>query len=112
MVNNVDRSGLRDWLVQRVSAVIIGLYAIYLLVYLFVYQPLYFAQWQSLFNSLWMKIATIIVLLSVLWHAWIGLWTIFTDYVKPKAVRLLLETLVILLLLAYLVWAIEILWGL
>lgn len=57
-----------------------------------------------------MKIVTFIVLLSILWHAWIGLWTVFTDYVKNRPIRLILEILVSLLLIVYLAWVAEILW--
>ncbi len=110
MVTHSSHRGLRDWLVQRVSALLIGLYTIFILIYLLRNQPTYYAQWHALFHHLFMKIATFIVLLSVVWHAWIGLWTVFTDYVKNTAVRLTLEILVLLLLLAYLSWGFEILW--
>ena len=110
MVGNVDRRGLRDWLAQRVTAVLIGAYVIFLLSYLVLHSGIGYQQWHALFNHVVMKMATVIVVLSILWHAWLGLWTVFTDYVKNKVVRLLLETAVILLLVAYLVWLVDILW--
>lgn len=110
MVGMGRHSGFRDWIAQRVSAILIGAYTIFIAVYFMTNQPLYFAQWSSLFSNIWMKMATFIVLLSILWHAWIGLWTVFTDYVKPTAVRLVLQIIVILLLAAYLLWGFEILW--
>ena len=106
----VDRSGWRDWLVQRVTAVVIGVYAIFLFLYLFIHPTITYGQWHSLFSHLVMKMFTFIVLLSILWHAWIGLWTVFTDYVKNKPTRLALETIVCLLLIAFLAWTFEILW--
>ena len=106
----VNRRGLRDWLVQRISAVLIGIYAVYLVLYIAIEQPLSFSDWHQFFHNIAMRIATFIVLLGILWHAWIGIWTVFTDYVKPKAVRLVLETIVCLALLAYLGWMIEVLW--
>lgn len=111
MVSQMDRTGFRDWLIQRISAVIIGLFAIFIVIYLLKYQPLYYAQWSLLFSHLWMKMITFIVVVSVLWHAWLGLWTVFTDYVKPTAVRVTLEIIILLLIGAYFVWTIEILWG-
>ena len=105
-----NHRGLRDWMVQRVTALLIGIYTIFILIYLLRNQPTYYAQWHALFHHLVMKISTFIVLLSVVWHAWIGLWTVFTDYVKNAAVRLTLETLVILLLVGYLAWCFEIFW--
>jgi len=58
-----------------------------------------------------MKMATLVILIAVLWHAWIGLWTVFTDYVKNGLVRLFLETVVFVALLGYLVWCVDALWG-
>ena len=108
---NVSRRGLHDWLVQRVSAVLIGLYVIFLVGFICTHHPLSYDVWHQLFSLVAMKVATIIVMLSILWHAWIGLWTVFTDYVKPKALRLVLEILVIIVLASYLIWCIDVLWG-
>lgn len=111
MVSVKSNAGYRDWLVQRITAVIIAAYAIFLMLYVLINQPIGYAQWQVLFGHAVMRIATFVVLLSILWHAWIGLWTIFTDYVKPKNIRLLLEIIVCVLLIVYLIWCFEILWG-
>lgn len=110
MVKKMDRAGLRDWIVQRVTALLIGVYTLFLFAYFLSNPSLTYATWRGLFDSLWMRLATLLVLVSVLWHAWIGLWTVFTDYVKPKCVRLLLQALVILLMLVYFIWVFFILW--
>lgn len=104
-------SGLRDWILQRISSVLILIYVGSFYIYFLTTRPVYFAEWYRLHHYLSMKIFTFLVLLSVLIHAWIGLWTVFTDYVKNLAVRFILQVLVILLLLAYVIWGIEILWG-
>lgn len=109
MVVKSSHSGLRDWLVQRISAVVIGLYTIFMALYLVDNQPIYFAQWHHLFNNVLVKIATLVTLLAILWHAWIGLWTVLTDYVKHSGTRLILQSLVIILLLGYVLWGVEIL---
>lgn len=108
MVSPVSHRGFRDWLIQRTTAILIGLYAIGLIIYVFNHADMTFATWQQLFSHMWMKIATIIALVSVLWHAWIGLWTVFTDYVKCKKLRLVLEVIVCLLLVFYLIWTLMI----
>ncbi len=110
MVAHVDRSGLRDWLVQRVTAVLIGAYALLIYIYIICHPGITYDQWHALFSHLAMKMFTFVVLLSILWHAWIGLWTVFTDYVKNRPIRLVLETVVCLVLIAFLAWTIEILW--
>ena len=109
VVKTASHSGLRDWLIQRVSAVVIGLYLIFMLLFFFENQPVYFAQWHALFNNALVKIATLVALIAVLWHAWIGLWTVLTDYIKQVGLRLTLQSLVIILLLSYFLWGIEIL---
>lgn len=109
MALKASHSGLRDWLIQRVSAVIIGLYTLFIAGYLFKNRPLYFAQWQTFFHGSLIKIATLVTLIAVLWHAWIGLWTVLTDYIKIGALRLVLQAVVIILLLGYVLWGVEIL---
>lgn len=106
----MDQRGLHEWIIQRVSALLIGLYAVFLTVYFFLHQPLNYFEWHTLFSHLAMKIATFVALISVLWHAWIGLWTVFTDYVKCGYVRHLLEALIVIAFASYLAWCIDILW--
>lgn len=110
-VTSLTRNGLRDWLIQRVSAVIVAAYSIFLLVFFFTHCPLSFEQWQSLFSNTWMKIASVMTLLALLAHAWIGVWTIATDYIKVIWLRLVFHMMVIILLFAALIWGIIILWG-
>lgn len=107
MVAKINRRGFHEWVVQRVSAVLIGIYAVFLFAFIFTHSPIDFSIWNALFSNLVMKIATFVVLIAILWHAWIGLWTVFTDYVKNNAVRLLLEVLVILALLSYFAWCVD-----
>lgn len=111
MVGRIDRRGLHDWIAQRITALIVLVYTLTLMAYLFFCPALNHQAITKIFDHLVMKIATVVALLSILWHAWIGLWTVLTDYVKPKFIRLILEVAIILLLLAYLVWLVEILWG-
>ena len=110
-VTNFGRNGLSDWLIQRVSAVVMLIYTVFLVVYLLNHPHLDYATWQGLFAHPLMKIATLIVLLLLLAHMWIGLWIVFTDYIKCPCGRLFLQTVVILLILGYLLWGILMIWG-
>ncbi|HLD84356.1 MAG TPA: succinate dehydrogenase, hydrophobic membrane anchor protein [Coxiellaceae bacterium] len=110
MVTKLSDRGFYEWIVQRMSALLIGAYTVFLLVYLVKHPGLRYAQWHALFLHPAMKIATMIALLSIVWHAWIGLWTVFTDYVKVVFVRIMLETFTILALLAYVFWCFDALW--
>lgn len=109
MAVKVSHKGLRDWLIQRITAVIIGLYFVFIIAYLLINQPVSFASWRNLFDNPLLVLSSFIVLLAILWHTWIGLWTVLTDYVKNPGLRLALQSLVLLLLLAYVVWGVKIL---
>lgn len=108
---NLSRTGLRDWLIQRVSAVILGGYFLLILGYIVLNPHIEFYTWQALFAGRSMRIFSFLALLSMVLHAWVGIWTVLTDYVKLAYVRLLLQVIVILALLSYLLWGIEILWS-
>lgn len=110
-VLGVNHQGLTDWLIQRVSAVIMTVYTIGLVLYLIVSSGIEFSDWHALFAHGWMKLATILFILSLLFHAWVGIWTIFTDYVKPFWLRFILEVAVYLALIIFFFAALLILWG-
>lgn len=114
MVNRIvvgAHYGLRDWLVQRVTAVVMVLYLTALSAWL-LWQPyLDYDVWTGLFSSQWIRIATLLFLFCLFWHAWIGVRDVVMDYVKPAGVRLLIHVLVILALLFEAIWAVQILWG-
>jgi succinate dehydrogenase / fumarate reductase membrane anchor subunit len=72
--------------------------------------PLGYDGWAGLFVPLWMKIATLLALLALFYHAWIGMRDIWMDYIKPTWVRLSLQTLTALWLVYCAVWSVQILW--
>lgn len=102
--------GLKDWLVQRVTAVVMALYTLFLAGF-FLARPLTFATWHGLFHGLPVRLASLLFLFSVFIHAWVGMRDIFMDYVHPTALRLALHVAVILALVAYAAWAVQILWS-
>jgi succinate dehydrogenase / fumarate reductase membrane anchor subunit len=102
--------GLKDWLAQRVTAVVLAVYTVILLLALMVQPELTYGSWAGLFASPWMKVFTLLALLSLMWHAWIGVRDIFMDYIKPTGVRLFLQILTILALVGYGCWTVIILW--
>jgi succinate dehydrogenase / fumarate reductase membrane anchor subunit len=110
-VLGVNHQGLTDWLIQRVSAIVMAVYSIGLFGFFFTHSNLTFEDWHGLFANMWMKVATLLLLLSLLFHAWIGMWTIFTDYVKPFVVRLILHVIVLLALIAFFFEGALILWS-
>ena len=103
--------GLRDWMVQRVTAVVMVLYTLGLAGYLLLQPVVDYNVWTLLFSSSVVRSVSLLFLLSVFYHAWIGVRDIVMDYVKPAAIRLLIHVLVILALLLYAIWSVQILWG-
>ena len=110
-VSSLTRNGFRDWIFQRVSAVIVGLYVLLFVGYLILNPHMLFVNWQVLFCYTAVRISTLIVLLAVVIHAYIGLWTISTDYIKSTWVRFSFQVVVWLALLAFVIWGVLILWS-
>ncbi len=114
MVNRVVTGahyGLNDWLIQRVTAVVMAIYTVIMVGYLWLQPPLDYNMWSALFANQAMRTFTLLFLLSVFYHAWIGVRDIVMDYVKPPGVRLVIHVLVILMLVLYTIWSVQILWG-
>lgn len=105
------QNGVSDWLWQRVSAVILGTYFSFIFLYIVLHPGVDFAMWQTLFHYTTMRIFTLLALLSLLIHSWVGIWTVITDYIKCFVLRLFLQTAVVLALIIYLFWGIQILWS-
>ncbi|HEX4882396.1 MAG TPA: succinate dehydrogenase, hydrophobic membrane anchor protein [Porticoccaceae bacterium] len=117
-VTSFGRSGLSDWLMQRISAVIIAVYTLVMVGYLATHAELSYAQWAALHQQFWVRLLTLFTVLAIAAHAWIGIWAVLTDYVTVRLLgpiatplRLVLVLGAIALILAYVVWAIDILWG-
>jgi len=114
MVNRVVTGahyGLRDWLIQRVTAALMALYSAALAGYLLLQPELDYNVWTGLFSGQPMRTFTLLFLLGAFYHAWIGVRDIVMDYIKPAGVRLAIHVLVILTLALYAIWAVQTLWG-
>lgn len=103
--------GLRDWLVQRISAVMMVLYALFMAGWLLLHPHPDYDTWTLLFSGNPMRSFTLLVMLALFYHAWIGVRDIVMDYIKYPRLRLLIHVSVILTLVMYAIWAVQILWG-
>jgi len=103
--------GLGDWLLQRLTAVVMLLYTVALLACLLMEPPSTYAAWKGLFSGGLFRLATMLFVIALLYHAWVGMRDILMDYLRAAGLRLALEAAVGLALLFYLVWAASILWG-
>lgn len=115
-VTSFGRSGLSDWLIQRVSGVILLAYFIFIVAA--VAGGVDYVSWKALFSQVWVKVFSLMALLSLAAHAWIGLWAVLTDYLTERlmgttgnVLRISLQLLISLALFIYVVWGVQILWG-
>ncbi len=103
-------SGSRDWIMQRLSAVILAVYSIVIVGY-FLFADVNYDAWRAFMLSLPMKLFSLVTIVALVAHAWVGMWTVLTDYVKSSGLRIAIQSLVIIAVLAYLFWGVMIFWG-
>jgi succinate dehydrogenase / fumarate reductase membrane anchor subunit len=105
--------GLRDWLSQRVTAGIMAVFTFLVLAQvIFSRGPIGYDKWAGIFAAQWMKVLTFTVIVSLLYHVWVGMRDVLMDYVKPVGIRLVLQIVTIVWLTGCAGWAIQVLWRL
>lgn len=102
-------SGLKAWLLQRVSAVYLGAFLVYFLFSLLFAAPQSYAAWHGWMSSGVMSLATALFFVALLAHAWVGIRDVMLDYIKPFALRLTLLVLLAVALTLMALWIIRIL---
>lgn len=105
--------GTRDWLAQRVTAVLIVLFtAVVLVQVLFVRGPIGYEAWAGIFAPQWMKFITFGVIIALVWHIWIGVRDIWMDYFRSTSLRLVLQVFTLIWLAGCAGWGFQVLWRL
>lgn len=110
-VTSLSRNGLRDWLVQRFTAVMLCLYVVALAGFFLTHSHLSYDTWRNFWACSSIRFASILVLFSLVGHIWVGMWTVFTDYIKCPRLRLFLYVLLAIYLLGIVVWGFKIFWS-
>ncbi|MBU6485144.1 MAG: succinate dehydrogenase, hydrophobic membrane anchor protein [Betaproteobacteria bacterium] len=117
MVGDVERVavgahyGARDWLAQRVTAVVMTLYTLLIGLIVLWHGGLDYASWKAMFASTAFRVVSFLFMASLLFHAWVGMRNILMDYAKPTSLRLSLQVAVVCVLVAYAGWTVQVLWG-
>ena len=105
--------GLRDWLAQRVTAVLMALFTVIVFAQILLSKgPMGYDKWAGIFSPQWMKTLTCFVIIALLYHVWLGMREILMDYIQPVYLRLSLQVFSIVWLLGCAGWAIQVLWRL
>jgi succinate dehydrogenase / fumarate reductase membrane anchor subunit len=97
--------GLGEWIVQRVSAVYILLFMLVLAIRLELDPLASHADWQLLSSGTLFRAAWLLFIISLLIHAWIGLKSVFLDYVHNWRIRFLLIMMLGLVFSGMVIWA-------
>ncbi|HXD07983.1 MAG TPA: succinate dehydrogenase, hydrophobic membrane anchor protein [Burkholderiaceae bacterium] len=104
--------GFADWLAQRVTALLMALFTVVLVVQVIFGGPMGYDKWAGIFAQQWMKVLTFVVIVSLLYHVWVGMRDIWMDYVHSVGVKLLLQIFTLVWLVGCAGWAIQVLWRL
>lgn len=113
-VTSLSRNGLRDWLIQRITAVIIMVYCVVIIAHILSAGQLSHQFWHDLFHHNAIRVMSVLVVFSIVLHAWIGLWTVYTDYIKWhrwQYLRLFVQIATFIGLMALTAWSFVILWS-
>jgi succinate dehydrogenase / fumarate reductase membrane anchor subunit len=103
--------GTKDWLAQRVTAIVMAIYTVILLVVFLTGDDFGYRGWAGMFAQQWFKIATFVTILSLIYHAWVGMRNILMDYcTKSVGLRLVLQVATLLWLVGCDGWAAQIIW--
>ena len=103
--------GLRDWIAQRITAVLVALFVLVLLAcVLCTSGSLNHDAWVAIFRPQWMKFLAFGAIIAIGWHAWVGIRDLWMDYIKPAGLRLTLHVITIVWLLGCVGWAVQVLW--
>ena len=102
--------GLRDWMAQRATAVLMALFTIVLVVECLMPGEMSYQKWGAIFSHQWMKVLTFVTIVAIIWHAWVGVRDVLMDYVTAVAPRLVLQVAAIAWLVGCAGWALQVLW--
>ena len=114
-----SRSGIADFVLQRLTAMYLTIYTFIILGFFLTAGSLDHETFLAFFGSLSVKVLSSFALLAILCHAWVGIWTIMTDYMRPNhfGVERALDFLrpyvlvfFIAAMIAYLVWGLTLIW--
>jgi len=101
--------GIGEWLMQRVTAIYLSGFMLWLAVRLGVQLPADYLAWKVWFAPVSVRLAFGLAFLSLIIHAWVGMRSVFLDYFKPLWLRLVAHLLLVLLLITQAFWAVQLL---
>ncbi|WMS87983.1 succinate dehydrogenase, hydrophobic membrane anchor protein [Pleionea litopenaei] len=110
-VTSLGRSGLHDWFIQRLSAVVMAAFAIYIGWFVGSNPELQYEQWVGFFQQGLVQAFALVTVILMSLHIWVGMWIVSTDYLKPTGIRMIFQGALIIYCLVIIFWGIQILWS-
>jgi len=104
--------GLRDWLAQRITGVVMAVFTLIIGLGLIQGAGANYESWRGFMSAGLMRFVSFLFIVSLCWHAWVGVRDIWMDYIQPAGIKLTLHVLTLLALIGYAGWAAQIIWRL
>lgn len=112
-----SRYGTLEFVVQRISALVIGFYGLCLTGFFLWNIEVSFSEWVTFFLSLPMQVFSTCAVIAIVIHAWIGTWIVITDYIRKPVfgrstvfVRGIAAVFTVGVLLVILLYAFRVVW--
>ena len=117
-LNYLRHRGVIEWVIQRVSAIFLAVYTVGIITFLVTHPNLDFDSWNALHSSQFVRVFSLLTLLGLCAHMWIGMWTITTDYLTPlqlgasaKMIQGLCQIGIVTLIIIYAIWGTFVFWS-
>lgn len=104
--------GLKDWLAQRITAAVMAAFTLIVAVALLQGVAANYESWRAFMSAGLMRFVTFLFIVSLCWHAWVGMRDLWMDYIQPVGIKLVLHVLTLSVLIGYAGWATQIIWRL
>lgn len=100
-------SGMNSWLIQRLSGIYVGFFALIIIGIFITTPPNSYEEWVSIFISPTLQIGFSIFVFALLFHAWVGLRDIILDYIHPLGIKMMVFSVVLICLFGSGLWALR-----
>lgn len=102
-------SGLAEWVLQRLSAIYLAGFLLWLVLHFLLTPAPEYIVWKAWFALGSVRLAFALFFVSILIHAWVGMRSVFLDYLKPFWLRFTVQMFLGFGLLSLGLWAAQIL---
>jgi succinate dehydrogenase / fumarate reductase membrane anchor subunit len=109
MVMSWRGGGVRNWVVQRISALYMALFVIGAAAFASGMGQISFTNWTAVIANPVFSVLLMMFFIALLVHAWVGVRDVVVDYVHHDGLRFVVLVVFALYLLAMLLWVMRVL---